>query len=475
MRRLPRPALSRGALLLFACLVARIPAADASLLATLRLDPQPERYGLTIETTRRLEALSVERSPDVCRIRIPALQVDPDLVPPLPADPLVKGLVWRQEGPDAILEIAWQYPVPVELQSDPDFPSRLRLNLERLFTETSSRSLAPGLSYEQIRRGLPHGPLSAHVLRIDRERLISTSALRLGMGGEGLRFALETPSSIASRHGALAAVNGGYFARTGEPLGLVMRDRQILTGPINTRSLLAFGGTSTPFVDGTQMSGSIQLPNGESAAIDGLNQRRWEGQIVVYTPLWGATTRTQPASDAVEFAMLASGQVIGRAQGNLAIPPGGYVVSAAGAEAEWLAKRVRIGERLSFQTDLSLFWRGIDHVLAGGPRLLAEGRVQLTTVDERFQPDVALGRAPRTAVGITASGGVILLVVDGRQPRLSLGLSLPETAEFMRELGARSALNLDGGGSSAMVIEGRLVNRPSDGRERPVSNALLVF
>ena len=470
-----RPALRRGALFLFACLLLCSPKADAALLTSLRLDPKPERFSLTLETTQSLTAVSVERLPELCRVRIPGLEADPALVPPLMPDPLIKAMAWRQEGADAILEISWQYPVPVELQPDAATPGRLKLHFERFFTERTERALAPGLRYEQIRRGLPQGPLSAHVLRIDRERLVTERALRLGMGGDGMRFALDPVSRIAGREGALAAVNGGYFAWSGEPLGLVMRDRQLLSGPIYTRSLLAFGGTSTPFVDGTQMSGSIHLPNGESAAIDGLNQKRWDGQIVVYTPLWGGTTRTQPAATAVEFAVLASGQVIGRSQGNLAIPPGGFVLSAAGAEAEWLSKRLRVGERVSYQTDLTLFWQGIDHILAGGPRLLNQGQVQHTTIDERFQPDIAVGRSPRTAVGITATGGVILAVVDGRQARHSVGLTLPETAEFMRELGAQSALNLDGGGSSTMVIGGEVVNRPSDGRERPVSNALLVF
>lgn len=473
--RSPRPALMRGALFLAACLLVRSPFANASHLTSLRLDPSPERFVLTLDTSQPLNAVSVDRLPDVCRIRIPGLQADPFLVPPVPEDPLITGLTWKQDGEDALLEIAWKYPVPIDFQTDTGLPGRLKLSFERLFTEREAREIAPGLRYEQIRRGLPHGPLSAHVLRLERERLVSRKALRLGMAGNGMRFTLEPVSRIAGREGALAAVNGGYFAWSGEPLGLVMRDRQILSGPLYTRSLLAFGGTATPFVDGTQMSGSIRLPNGESAALDGLNQKRWDGQIVVYTPLWGASTRTQPAPNAVEFAVLASGQVIGRAQGDLAIPPGGYVISAAGAEAEWLSKRLRVGDRLSFQTDLTLFWQGIEHILAGGPRLLEQGEVRITALDERFQTDVAVGRAPRTAVGITPTGGVILAVVDGRQPRHSVGLTLQETAEFMRELGARSALNLDGGGSSTMVIEGEVVNRPSDGRERPVSNALLVF
>lgn len=470
-----RPALRCGALFLIACLIASAPKANAALLFALRLDPSPERYTLSLTITAPLQAVTIERLSDRCRVRIPGLEADPLLIPPLQPDPLITDMAWTQDGPDAILDITWEYPVPVDLQLDPDSPNRFTLHFERLFTERTERDLAPGLRYAQIRRGLPHGPLSAYVLEIDRERLLRARSLRLGLAGDGQRFALEPTSRIAQREGAFAAVNGGYFARSGEPLGLVMRDRRILSGPLYTRSLLAFGGTSTPFIDGTQISGSIQLPNGESAAIDGLNQRRWDGQLVLYTPMWGVTTRTEPSASAVEFAVLASGQVIGKGQGNLAIPPGGFVLSASGAEAEWLARRLRVGDRVSYQTDLTLFWRGVDHILAGGPRLLSQGQLQLTTVDERFQPDVAQGRAPRTAVGISAEGGVILAVVDGRQPAHSVGLTLPETAEFMRELGALSALNLDGGGSSTMVIEGEVVNRPSGGHERPVSNALLVF
>ena len=68
-----------------------------------------------------------------------------------------------------------------------------------------------------------------------------------------------------------------------------------------------------------------------------------------------------------------------------------------------------------------------------------------------------------------------MVVVDGRQPRWSLGPSLNEFARIMRDLGAVDALNLDGGGSTEMVVNGEIVNRPSDGRQRQLSNAILVL
>lgn len=81
---------------------------------------------------------------------------------------------------------------------------------------------------------------------------------------------------------------------------------------------------------------------------------------------------------------------------------------------------------------------------------------------------------PRTAAGVAEDGKTLFLVVaDGRREGVP-GLTLAELGELMRELGACVALNLDGGGSSAMVVEGELVNQPSDGRERAVANHLAV-
>ena len=82
---------------------------------------------------------------------------------------------------------------------------------------------------------------------------------------------------------------------------------------------------------------------------------------------------------------------------------------------------------------------------------------------------------PRTAVGLRADGTWIFVVVDGRQPGLSIGMNLKEVAELMQSLGCVDALNLDGGGSSTLCVLGKVVNSPSDAaRERPVSDAIIV-
>ena len=93
-----------------------------------------------------------------------------------------------------------------------------------------------------------------------------------------------------------------------------------------------------------------------------------------------------------------------------------------------------------------------------------------------FYGSFVVSRQPRTLVGVRGDGRLLLVTVDGRRPGWSAGVTLLEAARLMRSLGARSALNLDGGGSSSMVVRGELVNRPSDPTgERPVSDGVFVL
>lgn len=112
--------------------------------------------------------------------------------------------------------------------------------------------------------------------------------------------------------------------------------------------------------------------------------------------------------------------------------------------------------------------------VAGGPTLLSSGRQVVAVGAERFQQDFVNSRHPRTGIGITPDGEILFVVVDGRSS-LSAGLSLSEFASLFRELGCTDAINLDGGGSSTLYVAGSVLNRPSDGTERRVGNALLLF
>lgn len=117
------------------------------------------------------------------------------------------------------------------------------------------------------------------------------------------------------------------------------------------------------------------------------------------------------------------------------------------------------------------------HVVGGNPGLVRNGAVHVTGGEE-YAEDIVVGgefgRHPRTAVGVTADNRLLMMTVDGRQENWSIGMGLSEVAQFLIEFGAVEAVNFDGGGSTTCVVGGALVNRPSDGTERPVPIALIV-
>ncbi len=132
------------------------------------------------------------------------------------------------------------------------------------------------------------------------------------------------------------------------------------------------------------------------------------------------------------------------------------------------------GSPAEVDSTLARPWNVRDAVGAG-PMLVVDGAVRVTTDEEIFFGSAIPRTHPRTAVGRTADGDLILLVVDGRQPA-SRGVDLVELATIMRDLGAERALNLDGGGSSALVVRGRLLNRPlGDTTQREVVSALVTY
>jgi exopolysaccharide biosynthesis protein len=124
-----------------------------------------------------------------------------------------------------------------------------------------------------------------------------------------------------------------------------------------------------------------------------------------------------------------------------------------------------------------------DFVLNGGPELVRDGRLHATPRTDGMvrpgDPSFYYGwvhkRNPRTIAGVDARGRILLVTVDGRATT-SLGLSIAESAAVAQSLGMRDAINLDGGGSTTMVVDGSVINKPSDAAgERPVGDAILVL
>jgi hypothetical protein len=303
----------------------------------------------------------------------------------------------------------------------------------------------------------------------------------------GRAVGLETVSAIASRFGALAAINGGYFRMGGEfsgdSTGALQIDGQIVSEPDRGRASLGIvrGQPADRLIFGHVEWHATVAVGGRTRRVDGINRARGPDDLVIFTPQFGPAALTDASG--VE-AVVAGGTIrdVRDGGGASTIPPDGSVISARGSAAAWLREAARVGEiatvTMAFRpADRSRTnpWRAAEDVLGAGPRLLREGRVQITDVREKMIPRFRRDTHPRTAVAALADGRVLLLVADGRQPPDRVGMSLDDLARLLLEFGARDAINLDGGGSSTMVLKGLVVNRPSDPTgERPVSDAIIV-
>lgn len=347
-------------------------------------------------------------------------------------------------------------------------PPRLVIDLWKVFEQKTEQQLAEGLNYTAIRKATTDGPLSIHILNYD----LKNPQLKLEhVFAKDFIMGTETVRAMSLRKNALAAVNGTYFCTSGELLGLIIEDGQIKQNPVNERSAFALTSAGGMLLDQVSYDGKLVLPDGNECEIDAVNRERGPDGMVLYTSAYGPSTRTNKYG--TEYVVTEGNISQVSTAGNAAIPPNGFVISAHGAKEKILAS-LKVGDPLSVRHVLTPAWSDVRLAVGAGPRLVKDGTIYLTTKTEGFGSDVAGGRAPRTAVGVNDQGHMLLVVVDGRKPNYSIGMTLLEMGKLMQSLGAVEAMNLDGGGSSEMVINGAVVNQPSDGRERPVGDALVI-
>ncbi len=298
-------------------------------------------------------------------------------------------------------------------------------------------------------------------------------------GGE----AREEVSSLMSRTGAIAGINGDFFPTSGEPLGAMIREGQLLSRPFPGRATFGWGPTSSG-VALLNWNCTATVDGIEPFNLQGINEDMGSNRIVLYTEASAEARSTQPSTyllirlDTIGFAPTgtAHGQVMEVVNNQPVVPvPPGYAILAGQGEGAARLSRSYIGANVRFAMQTTGFdWTKIDNVIGGGPMLLKAGKENIDFATANFNKSFSESRHPRTAAGKTANGDIWFVAVDGRQA-MSVGASLKELAAIMLRLGCTDAVNLDGGGSTTLSVFGQALNRPSDGRERKVSNAILFF
>jgi hypothetical protein len=356
---------------------------------------------------------------------------------------------------------------------------------------SAPQAVVPGIDYfTSIDTSLvdPPGPVAVFLLRLDaaRARLSSVHANDEIMG-------LETVDSIARRHQATAAINGGFFNVTnGDPQfvlkegGELVSDTAVIKGGMLIRSPPK-GKTELEF---DQLSAQVSMKFSAAGRdwtvpVAGTNTTRARGKLMMYTPKYHADTDT--AANGVEWVLSGTPlrvTEIRRDAGHTPIPRDGRVLSYGGLELPDDLSALAVGTKVEFSTT----WRTVhgtssgrlnaaEDVVTGAGLLRRNGRAisnwqQVESLNPANFIDM---RHPRTLVGVDRDNRIWLVVIDGRQPSHSVGMNFTELGRLSDRLRLKDSLNLDGGGSTTMVVQGKIVNRPSDPTgPRRVSDALLV-
>lgn len=365
-----------------------------------------------------------------------------------------------------------------------------------------SRTLAPGVEYRQFNDKT--GPWRANLVRINLR--VASVELRPARAGDALRSREKTTAMVqrATDNGAtvLAAVNADFFElRLGENEnnqvinGEWWKGLKVTDSPYDTYDNvhIQFGVDADRHVlmdrfilDGKFWARGAMTP---IVTVNAIPSGTYEG-TALFTPRYGARTPLDTARKSTEAPLQTAGRradtllyvrrgAISQANGS-AIPENGAVLSAYGPRADAVKAMIEGDTVKVLLATLPRIKHGAtpSTLIGGWPRILQNGvnvAPEAATVEGTISRN-AEARHPRSAIGFSRdSSRVYLLTVDGRSEN-SVGATLIELAALLRKLGAWEAMNFDGGGSTTMVVGGKVVNAPSDAEgERAVGNALMLL
>lgn len=270
---------------------------------------------------------------------------------------------------------------------------------------------------------------------------------------------------INKKDNAIVSVNGGYFKQqTGAPLGLLMIDGRVYSGPMYNR--VALGIFDNKFEMARAGLDITLHTNKNSLKIDNINQpRTLAAHTLVYDTLWGKYAPAPPKGGML--VIVDDKKITGTSLTAAAIPENGFVISAPKSKVEGILNDKRI--RLEIKTNPE--WKGVKHIISGGPYLIKDGEIYVDATAQKLNS--ISGRNPRTAIGYTSDNNIIIVTADGRESS-SVGLTLMELARYMKQIGCVNAMNLDGGSSTVMYGAGTVLNSPSYKGGVEISNAVHI-
>lgn len=333
----------------------------------------------------------------------------------------------------------------------------------------------------------PPGVVAVQLLRVDPGRV----DLRLVLAQDTV-LGLESVPDMAHRFLATAAINAGFFLPTGEPAGLLKIDGELVSDVKPHRGAVAFlpgRFARAPRLLFDQVSASVEIDVGRgkhrrSVHVDAVDTVRAPGALVLFTPRFWTDTRT-PCDGGTEFVIEGRPLLVAERRDAVctsAIPrDGGVLAAGPKVPPERLTGLTRgepVRARAVYHTlngTRPADWDAAPSIVGGVGLLSVGGQLVKDWAPEEARAGFTTERHPRTMIGTSGDGRIWLIAVDGRDKALSLGMSFAELQNLVTRVGLVDALNLDGGGSTTMVVRGGVVNHPSDATgPRKVSDAIVV-
>jgi len=341
-----------------------------------------------------------------------------------------------------------------------------------------------GRAVSYVNDKLPEGPWSVHLIKFDRSSPDYELRTMLANGTiSGMTTLSDQVKALPAELGRpIAAINGDFYFSSpkpyyGDPQGLQVLNGELVSGPTD-HACFWLDAAGVPRTGVVQSLFRVTWADTTTTPF-GLNEDRPGDGAVLYTPVMGASTGTKAggrefvleAVDRESWLPLRLGAKLRarvrevREAGDTPLPPG-IIVLSLGPQLLVDAPAVKAGDTVQISTATAPDLTGARTAIGGGPRLLSDGKL----VNGWKSPNQ---RHPRTALGWN-DAYIYFLLVDGRQPGLSVGMSFQEMADYFLKLGCTHAINLDGGGSASMWAFGHVVNSPSEGQERPIANGLVL-
>jgi len=355
--------------------------------------------------------------------------------------------------------------------------------------QLEQRVIQPGLIHHRFLKHTKQGPVNINVLEVD---LNKNFYVRPALADSKSIWSKSTVLEITEKNRAIAGINANYFDRAGSTIGALAIDKEWIISPVLNRAAFSTDQEQQIIFARPRLLGKIFVENRElketysGLLVTSINQSDYldpQG-ISFYNHWWEKPIKCGlsrscllvNSEGTVELKIEISNNIEATNYQEKELWPTmtQYILSCKKFNC---LKSFQINQKIKINWSSEPDWSEIIHSVGGGPYLLRNGQIILDKESENFTNKSGIsGLAPRTAIGVTSRKRLIMLTADGRQ-KDTVGLSLFQLAKLMQDLGIKEAINLDGGGSTTMILGNQILNKPSNHKRtlRKVSTALLLF